>query len=122
MHLGDKSQAKRIILSQLAMTLIAALALLFVGWITAYSGFVGGIIATIANGVFAFKVFAPYQAQKPGKLLARFYSGELLKLAVTGLLFAAAVLWVEPLSIGAVVGVYLFVAIVPMFISHFFVY
>ena len=121
MHLADKSQAYRIIQLQLAMSLITALILLVLGWIHAYSGLVGGLIATLANGVFAFKVFGHYQAQEPGKLLAQFYSGELLKLVVAGLLFAAAVLWLEPLSVGALLGIYLLVAMMPMFISHFFI-
>jgi ATP synthase protein I len=120
-HLAEKGQAYRIILLQLAVALIAGLILLVFGWSQAYSGFIGGVIAALANGVFAYRVFAHYQAQEPGKLLARFYGGELLKLVVTGLLFAAAVLWLDALSMGALLGTYLLVAMMPMFISHFFI-
>lgn len=119
-HLADKSQAYRIVLSQLAATLLIAFLLLFWDRVFAYSGFAGGMIAALANGAFAFRVFVPYQAQQPGRLLARFYGGELLKLVITGLLFAAVILWLKPLSVGALFGVYFIVTMMPMFISHYF--
>ena len=117
MHLADKHQAYRTILAQLAMTLIAALFLqLVAGKVFAYSGLAGGMIATLANALFAFRIFVRYTAQEPGKLLARFYGAEILKLVLTGLLFAGVILWIKPLSVGALFGVFLLVQMAPMVI------
>lgn len=120
MHLADKSQAFRVILAQLAVSILAAIVLTAVGRFFAFSALLGGLAATTANAVFAAKVFVHYKAQEPGKLLARFYGAELLKFAVTVLLFAAAILLFGQLSIGAMIGGYLLVALVPMAYTIFF--
>ena len=120
MQLANKSQAYRVILAQLITAILAALLLLVIGRVEAYSGLLGGLTAMFANGVFAVLVFVRYQAQDPANLVARFYGAELLKLGVTGILFAGAILWVEPLSIGALLGTYLLTAIGPLLVSNFF--
>ena len=119
MHLANKSQAYRIILGQLAATLLAALVLLALGPVHAWSGLLGGVIATLANAIFAARVFARYRAQEAAELLGRIYRAELQKLVLTGFLFAGVIIWVEPLSAGALFGVYLLVQLVPLLVSHF---
>ncbi|WP_051301795.1 ATP synthase subunit I [Sedimenticola selenatireducens] len=115
MHLADKRQAYRTVLAQLVTTLTAALLLLMVaGDVYAYSGLAGGLIATLANAFFAFRIFVRYTAQEPGRLLARFYGAEILKLVLTGLLFAGAILWIKPLSVGALFGIFLLVQLMPI--------
>jgi ATP synthase protein I len=117
MPLADKRQAYRTILVQLVATLTAALLLLVVaGGVFAYSGLAGGVIATLANALFAYRIFVRYTAQEPGKLLARFYGAEILKLVLTGLLFAGVILWIKPLSVGALFGVFLLVQMMPIVI------
>ena len=117
MHLADKRQAYRTILGQLVTTLIAALLLqLAAGKVYALSGLAGGSIATLANALFAYRIFVRYSAQAPGKLLARFYGAEILKLVLTGLLFAGVILWIKPLSVGALFGIFLLVQMVPIVI------
>jgi ATP synthase protein I len=117
MHLADKRQAYRTILVQLVATLTAALLLLVVaGGVFAYSGLAGGVIATLAIALFAYRIFVRYTAQEPGKLLARFYGAEILKLVLTGLLFAGVILWIKPLSVGALFGVFLLVQMMPIVI------
>ncbi|MES9955568.1 MAG: ATP synthase subunit I [Sedimenticola sp.] len=120
MQLTDKSQAYRVILAQLATSFIAALALLAIGWVEAYSALAGGLTAVFANLVFAVVVFVRYQAQEPASMVARFYGAELLKLVVTGILFAAAIVWLEPLSIGALLGTFLLTAIGPVIVMNSF--
>ncbi|WP_428606557.1 ATP synthase subunit I [Sedimenticola sp.] len=115
MHLADKRQAYRTVLAQLVTTLTAALLLLMVaGGVYAYSGLAGGLIATLANAFFALRIFVRYAAQEPGKLLARFYGAEILKLVLTGLLFAGVILWIKPLSVGALFGIFLLVQLMPI--------
>ena len=117
MQLADKRQAYRTILGQLVTTLIAALLLqLAAGKVYAFSGLAGGLIAALANALFAYRIFVRYSAQQPGRLLARFYGAELLKLVLTGLLFAGVILWIKPLSVGALFGVFLLVQMAPMVI------
>jgi len=118
MFLADKSQAYRMIVGQLAAALLAALVLLTLGRVHAWSGLLGGVIATLGNAVFAVRVFSRYRAQEPAKLLGRFYGAELQKLVLTGFLFAGVIIWVEPLSAGALFGVYLLVQLVPLLVSH----
>ena len=52
MHQADKSHALRMVYGQLVATLFAALALLLLGDVQAWSGLIGGIIATLANAIF----------------------------------------------------------------------
>lgn len=119
-QLSKNNLANRTVLAQLLVTLVAAIALLVVGTIHAYSGLAGGMIAAVANAFFAKRIFVHYRAQEPGKLLARFYGAELLKLVLTGLLFAGVILWIKPLSVGALFGVFLLVQMVPMLVTQLF--
>lgn len=97
------------------MTIIIALVLLFFGKLYAWSGLLGGIISTAMNGYSASKVFVRYRAQEPTKILAEMYAAEISKLLLTGCLFLLVIALVEPLSVGALLGSYLFVqAIVPI--------
>ena len=118
MDLANSSQAYRLISAQLVTTLIAALLLIFLGWVHVWSGLVGGMIATLTNAVFAARVFVRYRAQDPTRLLGRFYGAELIELALTALLFAGVFIWLEPLSPGALFGVFLLVQITPMLVVH----
>ena len=117
--LANRSQAYWIVLGQLAASLLAALILLAIDWIHAYSGLVGGLIAALANGVFALRVFVRYRAQEPEKLLGRFYGAEFQKLIMTAFLFAGAIVWISPVSAVALFGVYLLVQLVPILVLHF---
>ena len=119
-RLSELNLAYRTVFAQLLVTLAAALVLLVVGTIHSYSGLFGGLIAALANAFFAKRIFIQYRAQEPGKLLARFYGAELLKLVLTGLLFAGVILWIKPLSVGALFGVFLLVQLVPMMVAQLF--
>ena len=115
-----RSQAFQIIIGQLLVTLLAAILLLPAGMEHALSGLIGGIIATLANAVFAMAIFVHYQADAPGKLIGRFYSAELLKLLLIGFLFAATFFLIKPLSVGALFGIFFLVQMTPIAIAHFF--
>jgi ATP synthase protein I len=93
--------------------LVLALVMLLVGPVYAYSALAGGMIAAVANALFAGRIFADYRAQEPQLLLMRLYGAELLKLVLVGVLFGGAYLWIEPLSPGALLGAFLVVYLVP---------
>lgn len=80
-------------LAQLALALCLALAFAVLaspnaGW----SAFVGGGIAALANLYFAQRLLGSATAS-PRKILRRLFVGELLKLLITAVLFAAVILW-----------------------------
>ena len=120
MNLADRSQAYRLILGQVGVSLLAALLLQTMGQVVAWSGLLGGMIATLTSALFAARVFVSYRAQEPEKLLGRFFGAELQKFILTGLLFAGVIIWFEPLSMAALFGVYLLVQIVPVIVVHYF--
>ena len=88
--------------------LIAAIAYL-IGKDQAVSALIGGLGASLANAVFGFWVFSAYQAAKPGKLLGKLYMAEAAKLVLTGLIFLAAILFYENLSLVAMLITYFIV-------------
>jgi ATP synthase protein I len=106
-------QAKKIVLSQLGATALISVLVLPLGWVYTYSALIGGLIAALANGYFATRIFRPYRAQEPEKLVFSFYGAEIKKLLLTGLMFVGAILWIDPLSIGALFGGYLIIQLVP---------
>jgi ATP synthase protein I len=114
-----RSHAFRIVGVQLAASFVVALLLLVIGGVHAWSALAGGLISALGNGLAAARIFVPYRAQEPEKLVGRFYGAELWKLALTGALFAAAILWIEPLSVGALFGGFLVIQLIPMLVTHF---
>ncbi len=117
MYNSGAVQAKKIVLSQLGATAAIAVLVLPIGWVYTTSVLLGGMIAALANGYFATRIFRPYRAQKPEKLVFSFYGAEIKKLLLTGLMFLGAILWVDPLSIGALFGGYLIIQLVPAILS-----
>ena len=115
----DKGLAYRLLMVQLAAALIVALMLLPLGFKHAYSGLAGGMIALIANGFFATRVFVPYRAQQLERMVGSFYGAELGKLILTGLLFAGAFLWIRPLSAVALFGGFLVIQMLSPLAAHF---
>lgn len=116
MLIADEQRAKVSIKVQLALTVVIAAPLMFVGVVVSYSAVIGGLIATIANAFLVKRVFTSYRAQVPGLLLAQIYSAEIIKLVLVGVLFAAAIAWVEPLSVGALFSAFIVVHLVPSMI------
>lgn len=112
-------QAKNILLLQfLATVSLAAVALVF-DWIYVWSSLAGGMIATLANGYFAWKVFAKQQETKPEQILATYYGAEVGKVILTVMLFAAAIVLIKPLSISTFMVAYLINTMIPWFASFY---
>lgn len=120
MQQSDQRRAKWILLSQIIVTLVVALAALAAEKNAALSALLGGTIATLGNLLFALWVFGPYRAQEPGGLLTRFYGAELLKLLLIALLFAATFVWVEPLNVVALFVAFFLVQVLSPLFAHRF--
>jgi ATP synthase protein I len=120
MQLTGNSQIRHIISAQFGFAILVALALLLFNQLYAWSGLIGGLISASINGLTARKVFVPYRAQDPGAVLARMYGAEFRKLFLSGVMFALVLILVEPLSVGAMLGSYLFVQVaVPIIVFLF---
>jgi F0F1-type ATP synthase assembly protein I len=114
----DVNQARKIIVAQaIATLLITAAGALFGAW-TALIAFIGGATATAANALFAFWVFGRYRAGEPGRLAGQFYGGELLKLGFVAVVFAAAIVWLDPFSPLAFFGAFFVVQVVPPMLAN----
>jgi len=114
----DARRAKRILVAQAVATLLVTLIGLFFGLWTGLLAFVGGATATFANALFAFWVFGRYRADEPGRLVSRFYGGELLKLLFIVASFAVAVVWLDPLSPLALFGAFFVVQVLPPLLAN----
>ena len=114
-----KSRAFRMVGAQLVASCVLGGVLLVIAWPHAWSALAGGLISALGNGFAAARIFVPYRAQEPEKLVGRFYGAEVGKLVLTGLLFAAAILWIEPLSVGALFGGFLVIQMIPILVALF---
>lgn len=93
--MNGKSTAYRIVLAQFAAAIVLAAA---VGGIwgpgAGYSALVGGLISAVTSLYFALHVFG-VRASAPRAVLRSFYTAEAVKMAITVLLFVAAVVWLK---------------------------
>lgn len=112
----DKKQVTGFVIAQLITSGVLAVLLLLYDVTAAYSGFVGGMIATLANGWFALKVFSAgskHQNRQPVAALRGFYWAELNKLIMTGASFIAAFVLMKPVNAAALLAVYFLVHMMP---------
>jgi F0F1-type ATP synthase assembly protein I len=105
----------KIAITQVVLTIVLALILLVFGFEQTVSGLAGGFAAIAGTLLLARRLFGHYRADQPEQMLGKLYFAELLKLIVTMLIFAAAIKWYEPLSIVAMLGVWLIVHLSPGF-------
>ena len=113
MQQPDALQAKRVLVIQLAMTLILSAGTLPFGMSVALSVLIGAGVCLLANAIFAVWVFREYRAQEPGSLVMRFYGGEIIKLSVILGLFVAAFTMIEGLNLPALLIAYFAVQVLP---------
>jgi ATP synthase protein I len=110
---ASRQQAFRFVLTQLLLTIVLSAILLFFDYVVAYSAFVGGLIATLANTWFAIKVFRVKSTVAAETLLATFYVGEIYKFVFTGAMFVMAFVLIKPLSIVALLLTYFLIHMTP---------
>jgi ATP synthase protein I len=117
MQLTGNSQIRTIVVLQFGASLILGLGLLFFGKTIALSGFLGALIATLANGYSAFRSFAHYCAQEPEKIAGRMFGAEIQKMIMTGLMFGLTIVTFESVNIGLLLVCYLLVQVaVPLIV------
>ena len=88
--------AFRIVGGQILVTVFLAAACL--GWGTpewAYSAAVGGLICVIPGAYMAAQMFRDGRDRSPVRVLWSFYLNEVVKVALTVILFALAILYLE---------------------------
>jgi len=114
----DARRAGRLVTAQLVtMLAIGALASPF-GLDTARDVLIGGFAAWFGSAILAVWVFGRYRAQEPGRIVARFYGGEVIKICVIVVVFAVAIKLVEDLNPVAVFGAFLVVQVLPPLLAN----
>ena len=93
-----------IVVAPLAVTLIVAAGMLFVGTVEAYSALLGGLASVVPSGYAVWRVFligdrATQGAHHGGQVLGTMFRAELGRFALTGACFAFIFLLVEPLNV-----------------------
>lgn len=121
MQLAGNSLIRTLVALQFGAALGMGLLLSLFGFMVGLSGTIGGLIAASANGYFAYRTFVYYRAQEPERLARRIFGAEIQKLLLTGLMFALAIVYITPLSMGALLGCYLMVQVaVPLIVTHLY--
>jgi len=93
---------RKLIAAQLLVIFgLSSATLLFLGWISAYSVLIGGLINVIPNAYFAYKVFRYRGARAAQKIVRELFTGEAIKLLLMGAGFALSFLYVKPLNTAA---------------------
>lgn len=93
----------KIIASQfVTVGLITTCGYALLGWISAYSLLLGGLICAIPNAYFAIKAFEYKGARAAQKIVRAFYVGEAVKILLMCAGFALTFKFVQPLSTPAV--------------------
>jgi len=113
------SQVRRILVMQLLIAALGSLVGLFFGGVYAGSALLGGLIATLANAYFAWKVFAKQKETTPEQILATYYGAEVGKIILTVMLFTAAIVMVKPLSMATLIVAYILNYMIPLLASFF---
>ena len=116
-HQQSKRQAINYIKSQLVLTVAISVLCLFFDVVMAYSALAGGLIATIANAWFAYKVFRLSPDSAAVMMLASAYLGEIYKIVLTGALFICAFVLIKPISAATLLITYFVIHMTPALVG-----
>lgn len=112
-QLTEAPLARRILVFQAILALATTLAVLPFGFLLALSVAIGGGACLVANAAVVLWVFRDYRAQAPAELVGRFYSAEVIKIALLLGLFGAAFAGIEGINLPSVLGGYFIVQVLP---------
>jgi len=93
------NQVMPVLLWQLLVSLALALVLLFFGTVEAYSALLGGLICVIPNAYLAGRLLMKSGAGDSRVFLRAAFTGEVIKLLLTGALFAVVFVNIKPLNV-----------------------
>ncbi|MTW22837.1 ATP synthase subunit I [Allochromatium palmeri] len=110
-------QARQILKIQSIFGLILTIIALPFGSPVAISVLIGAGTCWLANALLVVWVFRAYRAQSPERLVLRFYSAEVAKIAVILVLFGTAFAVYDELNIPALLGAYFLVQVIPTLIA-----
>lgn len=84
------------VIQVIVLTSAALLSMLFSGARAAYSSGLGGMIGAVSTGYFAYRVLILAGPGSTANQIARaFYIAEVLKIILTGALFAVVLVWLD---------------------------
>ena len=110
MHLNLPFQAGtgRILVTQLAITLLGTVISAFFGFVAAYSAFLGGIACIVPNSYALWRVFGSKQGINPydSRIFGIMLRTEMVKIAFTGIVFAGIFWLVSPIHPVALFSVF----------------
>lgn len=110
-------QARQILKVQSIFGLILTIITLPFGSPVAISVLIGAGTCWLANALLVVWVFRAYRAQAPERLVLRFYSAEVAKIALILVLFGVAFAIYDELNIPALLGAYFLVQVIPTLIA-----
>lgn len=110
-------QARQILRIQSIFGLILTIIALPFGSPVAISVLIGAGTCWLANALLVVWVFRAYRAQAPERLVLRFYSAEVAKIALILVLFGVAFAIYDELNIPALLGAYFLVQVIPTLIA-----
>jgi len=110
-------QARQILKIQSIFGLILTIIALPFGSPVAISVLIGAGTCWLANALLVVWVFRAYRAQAPARLVLRFYSAEVAKIALILALFGVAFAIYDELNIPALLGAYFLVQVIPTLIA-----
>lgn len=110
-------QARQILKIQSIFGLILTIIALPFGSPVAISVLIGAGTCWLANALLVVWVFRAYRAQAPARLVLRFYSAEVAKIALILALFGVAFAIYDELNIPALLGTYFLVQVIPTLIA-----
>lgn len=113
MQVQKTGEARKLLVLQFGFLVLIPILLLPLGMTVSLSGLLGGTIAFVSNLLMFALIFRRYRAQQPEKIVASFYSAEIVKLIFGIAAFALVVLNVQPLSFATLILVYFFMQVIP---------
>ena len=116
---ASTTQVRRILVIQLLVALFISVLCLFFGGLYAWSALAGGLIATLGNAYFAWKVFSRQAETTAEQILVTYYGAEVGKIILTVMFFAAAIVMIKPLSMVTMVVAYVSNYMIPLLASFF---
>lgn len=119
MHKARSSQIKKLVLLQFVFSFCISLCALVISQALAVSLLAGGMIACLANGYFAWKVFAKQQETESAQILSTYYRAEVGKIILTVMLFVFVISVIKPLNVIALMSAYLLITMIPWLASFF---
>ncbi len=113
------TQIKKLLLIQFILSLFIGAVSGLLGYTEAVSAIAGGLIASLTNGYFAWKVFAKQQETESAQILSTYYRAEVGKIILTVMLFVFVFNTIKPLSVIALMSAYLLITMIPWLASFF---